>query len=249
MQKIEFTGSLNETLAAKLDSPEGQPKAYALFAHCFTCNKDILAASNIAKSLKALGIATLRFDFTGLGHSDGEFANTNFSSNIEDLVKAADYLREHFEAPKIIIGHSLGGAAVLKAAHEIPEVKAVVTIGAPSEADHVIHNFKSSEAEIREKGEAKLELGGRPFTIKKQFIDDLEKQSMDNRIGELKRALLVMHAPMDSTVGIENAEHIFTHAKHPKSFVSLDDADHLLRGKEHSIYAGQVIAAWAEKYI
>lgn len=249
MSKIEFKGALGDMLAAKLETTGDEPTAYALFAHCFTCGKDILAATTIAKTLATKNIDTLRFDFSGLGRSEGDFANTNFSSNVEDLIKAADYMRKNLKAPSIIIGHSLGGAAVLKAARHIPEVKAVVTIAAPADAAHVAHHFDHKIEEIKEEGEAMVELAGRPFKIKKQFIDDLEKQKMDNRIGDLKRALLVMHSPTDDTVGIENAEHIYKQAKHPKSFVSLDGADHLLRGKEHSQYAGEVIAAWAGKYI
>ncbi len=247
-QKIEFEGSLGETLAARLDTPEGDIKAYALFAHCFTCSKDIFAAGHIAKGLNANGIAVLRFDFTGLGSSDGDFANTNFSSNVGDLIKAADYMRHHLDAPQLIIGHSLGGAAVLVAANSIPEVKAVATIGAPCDAAHVAHHFESSREDIIEKGEAEVLLVGRPFRIQKQFIDDIEGVRVDQSIESLKRALLVMHAPLDATVGIENAEYIFKFAKHPKSFISLDDADHLLSKKEHALYAADVIAAWSSKY-
>lgn len=249
MQKIEFTGSLGETLAARLDAPEsGDIRAYALFAHCFTCTKDIFAAGQVARALNNLGIAVLRFDFTGLGASEGEFENTNFTSNVQDLIKAADYMREELEAPSIIIGHSLGGAAVLMAAGQIPEVKAVATIAAPADAAHVTHHFDSAMEEIEANGKAEVCLVGRPFTIQKQFVDDLNAQNMDDAIRGLKKALLVLHAPMDATVGIENAEHIFKTAKHPKSFVSLDDADHLLSRKEDALYAARVIAGWASKY-
>ena len=250
MQKIEFTGSQGHKLAARLDTPEGgEIKSYALFAHCFTCSKDIFAAGQIARALNALGIAVLRFDFTGLGASEGEFENTNFTSNVQDLVKAADYMREHLQAPRIIIGHSLGGAAVIMAAHSIPEIKAVATIGAPADAAHVSHHFESAREEIIEKGEAKVQLVGRPFTIKKQFIDDIESQNMDDAIRTLKKPLLVLHAPLDDTVGIENASHIFATAKHPKSFVTLDTADHLLTNREDAIYAARMIAAWASRYV
>jgi putative redox protein len=249
MGKIQFTGSLGHTLDARLEKTPETPKAYTLFAHCFTCSKDVLAASTIAKSLAQENIAMLRFDFTGLGASEGDFSDTNFTGNIDDLIKAADYMRENLQAPKIIIGHSLGGAAVLKAAHSIPEVTAVVTIAAPCHASHVTQNFIGDLDEIIQNGQAALMLSGRPFTIKKQFIDDLHIHDMDEHITNLKRALLVMHAPLDQTVGIENAEHIFKLAKHPKSFVSLGSADHLLRSKEHAAYAGQVIAAWAARYI
>lgn len=248
-KKITFTGHDGAALAGRLDTPDGDIKAYALFAHCFTCNKDIHAVSRIAKSLNAHGIAVLRFDFTGLGESDGEFANTNFTSNISDLIHAAAYLKDEHQAPSILIGHSLGGAAVLVAASHLPFVQAVATIGAPSQADHVIHNFAAHKDEILEKGEAEVKLAGRPFTIKKQFIDDLNAQAVDDATANIKRALLVMHAPMDNTVGIENAAHIFARAKHPKSFISLDNADHLLTRERDALYAGNLIAVWAQKYL
>ena len=249
MQKISFDGAQGHQLAARLDAPEGEIKAYALFAHCFTCTKDIFAASRIATALNALGIAVLRFDFTGLGASEGDFANTNFTSNVQDLIKAADYMRENLEAPSILIGHSLGGAAVLVAAHDIPELKAVATLAAPADAAHVAHHFDDAREEILEKGEAEVCLVGRPFRIQKQFIEDIESQSMDDAIATLKKPLLVMHAPLDETVGIENAEHIFKTARHPKSFVTLDNADHLLSKREDAAYAARVIAAWASRYV
>ncbi|GJL86197.1 MAG: hypothetical protein DHS20C02_19720 [Micavibrio sp.] len=248
MDKIEFEGSQGHKLAARLDTPEGDPKTYALFAHCFTCSKDIYAAGRIAKALTEDGIAVLRFDFTGLGASEGDFANTNFTSNVQDLVKAAEYMDAHLQAPSILIGHSLGGAAVLMATSQITSIKAVATLAAPADSAHVAHHFAEDREEILEKGEAEVKLAGRPFRIQKQFIEDIEAQSMDEAIANLKRPLLVMHAPLDSTVGIENAEHIFRHAKHSKSFVSLDDADHLLRKKEDAEYAGHVISAWAGRY-
>lgn len=249
MEKFEFTGSQNHTLAARLDKPDGEIKAYALFAHCFTCTKDIFAAGRIAQALNKHGIAVVRFDFTGLGSSDGDFANTNFTSNVEDLVKAADYMRDNMQAPSILIGHSLGGAAVLAAAKNIPEAKAVATIGAPSDSKHVAHNFQTKREEIIEKGEAEVCLAGRPFKIKKQFIDDIENQNMQDYISKLDKALMVMHAPLDTVVGIENAAEIFITAKHPKSYISLDDADHLLSRREDAKYAGNVISIWAERYI
>lgn len=230
-------------------SPAGKPKAYALFAHCFTCSKDIFAATRIADELASQGIAVLRFDFTGLGRSDGEFANTNFSSNIDDLLKAADYLRENFEAPQIIIGHSLGGAAVLIAASRLPEVKAIATIGAPSDAEHVIHNFSAKIDEIDKTGIAEVKLAGRSFTIRKQFLDDLRGQSVTGHVADLRKALLVFHAPRDATVGIENAALIYGAAKHPKSFISLDDADHLLSRRVDAVYVAQVLGAWASRYL
>ena len=246
---IRFAGSLGHELAARLDLPESHVRAYALFAHCFTCTKDIIAARHIAASLAASGVAVLRFDFTGLGSSEGEFQNTNFSSNVEDLVCAADHLRKNHEAPAIIIGHSLGGAAVLAAAHRIPEAKAVVTIGAPSDVAHVLHRFRARLEDIERDGVASVTLAGRTFQISKQLVDDARGQALEDRIANLRKALLVMHAPRDQTVGIEHATAIFTAAKHPKSFVSLDSADHLLSEGQDAAYAAAVIAAWASRYL
>ena len=247
--KITFTGALGEDLAARLDMPSGDPTAFALFAHCFTCSKDIFAAARVSAGLAERGIAVLRFDFTGLGHSDGEFANTNFTSNVDDLVAAANWLTENHQAPSILIGHSLGGAAVLAAAQEVPGVKAVATIGAPFDPAHVSDNFSSAVEEINEKGEAEVSLGGRPFVIKKQFLDDIAAQDQKERIAKLNKALLVFHAPGDQVVGIENAAEIYGAAKHPKSFVTLDNADHLLSRKQDAVYIAEVIAAWASRYL
>lgn len=246
--RTEFEGSQGK-LAAALELPSGAPKAFALFAHCFSCSKDIKAARDIARALRAQGFAVLRFDFTGLGASEGDFANTNFSSNVEDLVKAADFLRREFEAPKIIIGHSLGGAAAIVAATSIPEALGVVTIGAPAEASHVLAHIAEARAEIEEKGEAHVELSGRPFTIRKQFIDDLEQARVTDAAAKLKKPLLILHSPLDQVVGVENVAKIFAAAKHPKSFVSLDHADHLLRDTKDGEYAATIIAAWAGRYI
>ena len=248
-ERFTFPGANGEELAARLDRPKGRAKSFALFAHCFTCTKDIFAASRIAEGLTEKGIAVLRFDFTGLGASEGEFANTNFTSNVGDLVAAANHMRTHLGAPEIIIGHSLGGAAVLVAAGQIPECLAVVTIGAPSDPAHVAHNFQSSLEEIEANGEAEVLLVGRPFRIQKQFIDDIKEQNLSAAVNNLKRALLVFHAPLDQTVGIENAGQIFQAAKHPKSFVSLDDGDHLLSKRSDAVYVAEVIAAWADRYI
>ena len=248
-EKLTFSGADGAELAARLDLPAGPPRAYALFAHCFTCTKDIFAAARIAAGLAAQGIAVLRFDFTGLGHSQGEFANTNFSSNVADLLRAADYLRETRAAPKILIGHSLGGAAVLAAAPDIPEAVAVATVGAPAEPAHVQHLFQAARPEIEAKGEAEVLLAGRPFRIRKQFLEDIEKQKLAASIGAMRKALMVFHAPRDATVGIENAGEIFQAAKHPKSFVSLDDADHLLSRKQDAVYVANVLAAWAGRYL
>ncbi|MEM7211776.1 MAG: bifunctional alpha/beta hydrolase/OsmC family protein [Pseudomonadota bacterium] len=247
--KIEFTGHSGETLAARLDSPDDAPKAHALFAHCFTCSKDLAAARRVAARLASLGIAVLRFDFTGLGHSEGEFGNTSFTSNVQDLLAAAAWMRAEASAPALIIGHSLGGAAVIKAASEIPEIKAVVTIGAPHDPGHVLENFACDIDDIREKGRAEVMLAGRRFTIGKQFVDDVSSVSLDAALGQLRKALLVLHAPTDRTVGIENASAIFLAAKHPKSFVTLDDADHLLSRQEDADYAADVIAAWSRRYL
>lgn len=236
-------------LAARLDMPSGPVLAYALFAHCFTCTKDIFAAARLAKTLKDHGIAILRFDFTGLGASEGDFANTNFSSNVDDLVAAANFMRENNIAPSILIGHSLGGAAVLAAAQNIPSAKAVVTIGAPSDAAHVAHHFSSTKDEIMTAGEAEVCLVGRPFRIKKQFIEDIEGVRLEGCVKNLGKALLVMHAPRDQTVGIENAAQIFAWGKHPKSYISLDDADHLLSKKEDAEYAARLISCWVQKYL
>ncbi len=248
-QKLTFTGGNGHELAARLDLPGGPARAYALFAHCFTCSKDVQAARRIADALAQEGIGVLRFDFTGLGSSQGEFANTNFSSNVADLVAAADELRAKFQAPAILIGHSLGGSAVLAAASGIPEAKAVVSIGAPSDVGHVLHQFGSSLDELRDNGQAEVKLAGRPFTIQRQFVEDAEAHNLSEAIANLRKALLVLHAPRDETVGIDNASAIFTAAKHPKSFVSLDDADHLLTNERDAQYAAKVISAWATRYV
>jgi uncharacterized OsmC-like protein/alpha/beta superfamily hydrolase len=248
-EKLTFEGSHGASLAARLDRPDGAPRAYALFAHCFTCSKDVLAASRIASALASCGIAVLRFDFTGLGHSGGEFASTNFSSNVEDLVRAADYLRKTRDAPKILIGHSLGGAAVLAAAARVPEAVAVATIGAPADPEHVVHLLAGSRDEIERSGEATVKIGGRSFTIRKQFLDDISTHTLRESLSSLRKALLVFHAPRDEIVGIENAGLIFAAAKHPKSFISLDDADHLLTRRADALYVAEVLAAWASRYI
>ncbi len=248
-EQVEFVGSTGETIAGKLDKPIGPIRAYALYAHCFTCTKDILAARRIATELARTGIAVLRFDFTGLGSSAGEFASTNFSSNVADLVSAANYLRDNYAAPSILIGHSLGGAAVLAVAAEIAEVRAVVTIGAPADTGHVIHNFGSDLDQIEADGEAEVSLAGRPFRIQKQFIDDVRRTRLLEAVASMKKPLLVLHSPVDQTVGVENAGDIFQAARHPKSFVSLDRADHLLTRAEDADFAASVIAGWVARYI
>ena len=248
-ERFQFTGSQGHQLAAALDTPDGEIFAYALFAHCFTCGKDVLAAKRIAVALAAKGIAVLRFDFTGLGSSEGDFANSTFSSNVADLVRAADHLRETGRAPSILIGHSLGGAAMLAAAAQIPEAKAVVTIAAPSDPAHVIDLFREHLEDIRRHGEVEVSLAGRPFRIRREFLDDIAEHNLMAQLAHLHKALLVMHSPSDTIVGIENATRIFVAAKHPKSFVSLADADHLLSVKRDATYVADVIAAWAERYI
>jgi putative redox protein len=248
-ERLEFTGYDGSTLAARLDLPSGKPAAFALFAHCFTCSKDIPAARRIAQRLASLGIAVLRFDFTGLGHSGGEFSNTSFSSNIQDLILAANYLREHYQAPQLLIGHSLGGAAILAAADQIKEAKAVISIGAPADPSHVTHNFKQQVNAIQNEGEADVELGGRIFTIKQQFLDDISGTNLETKISSLKKALLVLHAPLDETVELDNAARIFQLAKHPKSFITLDNADHLLTKPQDADYLSDIIAAWVQRYI
>ncbi len=248
-EKIFFASADGHELAGRLDLPDGKPEAFALWAHCFSCTKDVFAASRVAKGLTTKGIAVLRFDFTGLGASEGDFANTNFTSNGDDLVAAADYLRENYEAPKILIGHSLGGSAVLAIAARVPEAVAVCTIGAPADPAHVAHHFEDARSEIEEKGEAEVFLVGRPFRIKKQFLEDIESQKLEQDIAGMRKALLIFHSPIDDVVSIDNAANIFQAAKHPKSFVSLDMADHMLSRKEDAAYVAEVIAAWAARYV
>ncbi|WP_439374161.1 bifunctional alpha/beta hydrolase/OsmC family protein [Bradyrhizobium sp. DASA03120] len=248
-ERFQFTGEGGHQLAAALELPDGEPAAYALFAHCFTCGKDTLAAKRISVALAARGIAVLRFDFTGLGSSEGDFANSTFSSNVADLVHAADHLRSVRKAPSLLIGHSLGGAAVLAAAGMIPEARAVATIAAPSDPAHVTGLFKEHIDNIRTQGEVEVSLAGRPFRIRREFLDDIVEHQLMKDIAGLHRALLVMHSPVDDTVGIDNATKLFVAAKHPKSFVSLDHADHLLTRPADALYATDVMAAWASRYI
>src|ERR1700720_4166994 len=248
-ERFQFTGEGGHQLAAALDLPEQEPLAYALFAHCFTCGKDVLAAKRIAVGLAAKGIAVLRFDFTGLGSSEGDFANSTFSSNVADLVLAANHLRETRKGPAILIGHSLGGAAILAAAGQIPDARAVVTIAAPSDPAPVTGLFRDRLDDIRKHGKVEVSLAGRPFHISSEFLDDIAHQGLMAHVAKLHKALLVMHAPTDDTVGIDNATDIFLAAKHPKSFVSLAGADHLLTDRRDAAYVADVIAAWAERYL
>ena len=250
LQKISFQNKEGQNLVGRLELPVDQhPHNYAIFAHCFTCNKNLSAVKNIGKALTSKGFGVLRFDFTGLGESDGDFEDTNFSGNVEDLIAAADYLEANHSAPTLLVGHSLGGAAVIFAAAAIDSVRAVATIGAPSNPNHVRHLFKSGLEEIEASGKAVVNLSGRDFTIKKQFLDDLENKSLPETARGLRKALLIMHSPQDDTVAIKNAEEIYLAARHPKSFVAIDGADHLLLNKQDSIYAGEVIAGWAKRYI
>jgi len=248
-ERFDFPNAKGEKLAAVLDLPVGTPRAYALFAHCFTCGKNVVAAKRIADALTALGIAVLRFDFTGIGSSEGEFSNTTFSSNVGDLVAAADHLRKMRQAPALLIGHSLGGAAVLAAASAVAEARAVVTIAAPFDPAHVTHLFKDKLDAIGTEGEVEVALAGRPFRIRREFLDDVAQHKLAEHIGKLRKALLIFHAPTDDTVGIENATQIFIAAKHPKSFISLAGADHLLTKRSDAVYVANVLAAWAERYL
>jgi uncharacterized OsmC-like protein/alpha-beta hydrolase superfamily lysophospholipase len=248
-ERFDFRNAQGQTLAALLDRPGGEIRAVALFAHCFTCGKHNRAARHIADGLKQRGIAALRFDFTGLGASEGEFANTTFSSNVDDLVAAADHLRRTLAPPAILIGHSLGGAAVLAAAHRIPEARAVATIAAPFDPAHVVGLFRDQADEIEDKGEVEVTLAGRTFHIRRALLDDIAEQKLSAHISNLRKALLVFHSPTDDMVGIDNASRIFTTAKHPKSFISLTGADHLLGRSSDAVYVAHVIAAWAERYL
>jgi uncharacterized OsmC-like protein/esterase/lipase len=247
--KFEFQNNSGQTLVGNLELPSNAPTAMAIFAHCFTCSKDFVASREISKSLTEQGIGVLRFDFTGLGNSEGDFANTNFSSNVEDLLCADQALRRDYPTPQILIGHSLGGAAVLKAASSLPEIKAVVTIAAPSSVDHVSHLFSDQIPQINEQGQAEVELEGRKFKIQKQFLDDIHSTDLLSDIKKLKKALQVMHSPVDNIVSIDHASTIFSTAKHPKSFISLDKANHLLTNQKETQYVARSIAGWVSNYV
>ncbi|HEY3258678.1 MAG TPA: alpha/beta fold hydrolase [Pseudonocardiaceae bacterium] len=248
-RRLEFPGSQGASLSARLDLPDGEPRAYALFAHCFTCSKDAIAAATISRALAEFGIAVLRFDFTGLGQSGGDFGNTDFSSNVEDLVRAADHLRDRFAAPTVLIGHSLGGAAVMAATHRVPEVRAVVTIGAPADPGHVLDLLGHDRAEIERTGRAEVCLAGRTFRIRREFLDDIAEQPQADRIRRLGAALLVLHSPIDEVVGIDNARRIFDTARHPKSFVAIDGASHLLNDRADARWVATIVAAWASRCV
>jgi putative redox protein len=248
-EKLTFTNQHGEELAGLLELPEAEPLAYALFAHCFTCSKHIGAASRVSRALASRGVGVLRFDFTGLGNSEGDFANTNFTSNVQDLVSAASAIQQRFRAPDLLIGHSLGGAAVLVAASQLPNIRGVVTIAAPSDPAHVTHLFARHHQAIHEEGFAEVNLAGRQFTITRQFLEDITEQSLLGDLRAMHKALLVMHSPNDEIVEIEHARHIFEAANYPKSFHSLDGADHLLSQPEDADYAAEVITTWAGRYI
>lgn len=248
-RKLTFEGSTGERLAARLDMPETTPAACALFAHCFTCSKDLRAVGRISDSLTSAGIGVLRFDFTGLGESEGDFADTSFASNVEDLVAAAEFLDREVGPPRILVGHSLGGAAVIQAARHIDGAAAIATIGAPADPSHVEHLLGDARGQIERTGEAEVTIGGRPFLVRRKFLEDLEGSRQVERIRALGKPLLIFHSPVDTIVGIDNAARIFEAARHPKSFVSLDRADHLLTNPEDAEYVGLVLAAWARKYI
>ena len=250
LQKVLFYNKAGDQLVGRLELPANQlPHNFVLFAHCFTCNKNLMAIKNISKSLTSNGFGVLRFDFTGLGESEGDFADTNFSGNVEDLIAAAEYLQNTHKAPSLLIGHSLGGAAAIIAASEIPSIKAIATIAAPSNPEHVKHLLKSNIEEINLNGKALVNIGGRDFTIKKQFLEDLETKTLPQIIKELRKPILILHSPQDQIVEIKNAEEIYVAAYHPKSFISLDGADHLLLNKKDSAYAGILIASWAKRYL
>ncbi|MCH7926996.1 MAG: OsmC family protein [Candidatus Dadabacteria bacterium] len=245
---LTFKNRNNMELSARLDLPTGKPKTYALFAHCFSCSKNIKAAYHISHSLAHKGIAVLRFDFTGIGDSEGQFEDTNFSSNVDDIVDASNYLVDHYESPKILIGHSLGGTAVIKAAKSLKDLKAIVTIGSPFKPSHV-EKIITNSGETDKQMDYSIKLGNKTFKIKKQFLDDLKDSDINDDLSSLNKALLVMHSPFDNVVSIDSASDIFLKAKHPKSFISLDNADHLLSEQSDSIYVGKLISEWASKYI
>lgn len=248
MARFDFENDKGVRLAGQLELPDGDPRAFAIFAHCFTCSKNVHAATRISRQLASLGFATLRFDFTGLGNSDGDFANSNFSSNVADLIAAANALRAVHSAPCLLVGHSLGGAAVLMAAGKISEVRAVATIGAPSEPAHVQHLFADSIPDIQREGHAEVNLAGRMFRIESHFLEDLQHNRLLPTLKDLDKALLICHSPIDSTVSIENARHIYEAARHPKSFLSLDGSDHLLTDSDDAQYLASILAIWASRY-
>lgn len=250
IERVVFKNKSGQNLSGRLYLPlDNPPRFFALFAHCFTCSKNFKAVSNISDTLSQYGVAVLSFDFTGLGNSEGDFEDTGFSSNVSDLIASAAYLEENYQAPKLLIGHSLGGAAVIFAAEKLDSVKAVVTLGAPSEPKHVKHLFEEGIEEIKREGRAKVNIGGRPFYISREFVEDLESKNLSEVLADLRKAVLIMHAPQDQVVDISNAATLYQHAHHPKSFISLDKADHLLTAEVESRYAGEIISTWVKKYL
>ncbi|MEM9557071.1 MAG: alpha/beta fold hydrolase [Acidobacteriota bacterium] len=250
-ERVTFDGALGDELVGRLDLPDDEPSACALFAHCFTCSKDLKAVGRITRALTERGIAVLRFDFTGLGESTGDFADSNFSSNVDDLLAAVEFMRQNHEAPQLLIGHSLGGAAVLAVAGQVPECVAVATIGAPSDTQHLRDSLLGASDDLAAGAEAAtVSLAGRRFKIKRQFLDDLRDQKILNAVQELDVALMVMHSPIDDVVDIDHARRIYEAAKHPRSFISLDDADHLLlKNRADARYVAEVLASWASRYL
>ena len=249
MPQFDFTNRSGQTLAGRLELPVGTPTAYAIFAHCFTCSKNVKAATQVSRGLAELGISVLRFDFTGLGNSEGDFANSSFSSNVTDLIDAAAALRMQYQAPSLLVGHSLGGAAVLMAASELEEVRAVATIGAPSEPAHVEHLIGATTSKTHDDGSATIELGGRQLTIAKQFIDDLKSNRIATSLPKMAKPLMILHSPIDSIVSIDHARRLYETARHPKSFVSIDEADHMLSKPEDGRFVAAMLAAWASRYV
>ena len=248
--RLRFQNRKGIELSAILDLPLGEkPHAYAIFAHCFTCGKNLKGERNISLALTQEGIAVFRFDFAGLGESDGEFFNTNFSTNVADILDAANFLESNYEPPQLLVGHSLGGAAVIMAAGQLPYIKAIATVGAPAEPQHVKHLFDTIESRIQQEGEAQVLIGGKQFVIQRHFLKDIEGINLGNTIRELKKPILILHSPQDQVVGIDNAKQIYKAAWHPKSFLSLDGSDHLLLNRQDSLYAGSMIAAWAQRYL
>ncbi len=249
-QKVSFANSEGQDLSGRLDFPLiAKPRAFVLFAHCFTCSKNLKSVDHISQAFTNLGMAVLRFDFTGLGQSEGDFSDTNFSTNLSDLQEAYQFLENNYEAPKILVGHSLGGAAVLHIGADLKGVQAIATIGAPADPSHVSHLLEAGKEELEQIGEAEISIGGRPFKMKKQFLDDLAKKGGTEIINKIGKALLILHSPQDTIVGIDNAQEIYVSAMHPKSFVSLDGANHLLTQEEDAKYAGMMIANWADRYV
>ncbi|WP_055443475.1 bifunctional alpha/beta hydrolase/OsmC family protein [Lacinutrix himadriensis] len=247
--KLKIENKNGQALQAHLELPANQkPNYYAIFAHCFTCSSTLSAVKNISRALTTHGFGVLRFDFTGLGKSEGEFAESHFSANVDDLIAVSDYMQLHYKAPSLLVGHSLGGAAVITAGAQLENIKAIATIGAPSSVEHVTHLFSHGINEVKEKGEAQVHIGGRPFTINKEFIENFDKTDLPSIVKNLRKPILVMHSPTDTIVGIKNAEEIYHNAHHPKSFITLDGADHLLSNSKDSMYAGNMIGTWSQRY-